>query len=116
MEKTEESDGALTFSHKNIKKYICEWTSSHRTSLNTIRRLQTPGRARTPPHNRVGQRKKKWKGIIMRPVPRERAVRRRGSYTLGSPLTGVELSLDGGGALELRRRPQRPACRRQTGE
>lgn len=33
MEKTEESDGALTFSHKNIKKYICEWTSSHRTPI-----------------------------------------------------------------------------------
>lgn len=58
MKKTEESDGALTFSHKNIKKYICEWTSSHRTSLNTIRRLQTPGRARTPPHNHVGQKEK----------------------------------------------------------
>ena len=32
MEKMEESDGALTFSHKNIKNYICEWTNSHGTS------------------------------------------------------------------------------------
>ena len=59
----------FTFSYKNIKNTSTSRTIHTEHLLNADRRPQTSERARKPPRNWVGQRKKKTKGIGTGPVP-----------------------------------------------
>ena len=60
----------LTSFHKHIQNTSSSGTICTEHLLNTGRRPQTSERARKPPHNQVGEKKKeKEKGVGMGPVP-----------------------------------------------
>lgn len=101
-------DMKLPFSHKCKNTSTCGRILTEYL-LNTGRIPQTAERARKSPGNRIGKKikkkmRKEWAETC---TPGRELWKRKGSCTLGSPLTS-EICRDGRGASEPQRRMQQP--------
>ena len=107
--------GELTYSHKNINISVSGMIYTEHL-VNASRRPQTSKRTRKPPHDQVGQRKKKRKGIRTGLRPREGTMNEERVPYAGESLHWRGIRLDGEGHSKPRRRAQQLVCRRQNGE